>query len=684
VRKRESPPPATVAAVTRHSVSGTGSVRRPDIQGLRAVAVLMVVAFHAGGPISGGFVGVDVFFVISGFVITAMLQREWVASGRIRFRRFYIRRFKRLTPALAVMVAVSTAAAVLVLSPLGPQQTAAKTAAGAMLLSANWVIAGVTGDYFDAPAESNPLLNTWSLSVEEQFYLLFPALLAIGWVIVGRRRGWFGSRATILIVAAVAVVSFALACLGAAGFSVIGDEYTVGFYGPLSRAWEFAVGALLALTVPSIWTPSKKHVPALAIAGAAALVASLWLIDGTVAFPGPWTLLPVVGTLLLILAGTGNVNPVSRALATRPMVKIGDWSYSLYLWHWPLIVFATLLWPQSGWAPRIAAALSFVPAVASYKWVEEPFRNLQGVRVRRGAILATAVVVPPIAIAAIVGSAATRYWTPKYESGEIRVAHEGDIGQVAFHTYVDQHNYPCMPTEIRKHAVTWEGLLRCHQSQPGAAVEVALIGDSHAEHLFLGLAEALPDRNVAYYIVNDRPVVENPDFKRILAFVGDSPSIRTVVLTSYWALRGVPEPGLSATLRSLTERGKAAVVTDDVPDFPFEPFGCKYRKAFFLPPECSQAIGTFQARHTTYFPQLQASVGAATGVRLVSTASYLCDEGDTCDMTRDDRLLYRDPHHLNINGSRFVAQRLVRDAPELASMASGAVAHGSRAEVTLP
>ncbi len=154
--------------------------RRPDIQGLRAVAVLMVVAFHAGLPLRGGFVGVDVFFVISGFVITGMLLRERRATGRIRFGQFYLRRFRRLTPALALMVTVTMIISAAILSPLGTQQVAAKTGIGAMLLAANVVIARMTGRYFDADAATNPLLHTWTLSVEEQFYLAFPALIALG------------------------------------------------------------------------------------------------------------------------------------------------------------------------------------------------------------------------------------------------------------------------------------------------------------------------------------------------------------------------------------------------------------------------------------------------------------------------------------------------------------------------
>ncbi len=177
--------------------AGTAS-RRLDIQGLRAVAVLFVVVYHAGLPLPGGFVGVDIFFVISGFVITSMLHREWLSSSRINFGRFYWRRFKRLTPALALVVVVTVLLSALLLSPMGPQQNAALTGLGSIALVANFVIASTTSGYFDAAAETNPLLNTWSLSVEEQFYVFFPSFLVFGWYLA-RRKAWLRSSPLVIV-----------------------------------------------------------------------------------------------------------------------------------------------------------------------------------------------------------------------------------------------------------------------------------------------------------------------------------------------------------------------------------------------------------------------------------------------------------------------------------------------------
>ncbi len=355
--------------------------RRSDIQGLRAIAVLLVIAFHAQLPLPGGFVGVDVFFVISGFVITGMLMREWGAYGRVRLGHFYFRRFLRLTPALALTVTVVALASIVIQSPFGAQQATARTGIGAMLLSANYVIGHAAGDYFAADAATNPLLNTWSLSVEEQFYLAFPALLLLGWILARRHGG--GLRAPLLIVGAIAVSSFTLSLAWSFGSSLMtqitgyfGGPESFAFYSSLTRAWEFAVGALLALLLTRLAPLRRGARRAVGLVGAAAVVAAAVLVRDSAPFPGLAAVLPVTGTLLLILAGSHGTEGVSRLLSTRPLVFIGDLSYSWYLWHWPLIVFAALLFPNQPLVLVTAAAASFLPALLSYRLVEQPLRRV--------------------------------------------------------------------------------------------------------------------------------------------------------------------------------------------------------------------------------------------------------------------------------------------------------------------
>lgn len=580
--------PATVDAA-RPTVSGVGGPnRRLDIQGLRALAVLIVVAFHAGLPMPGGFVGVDVFFVISGFVITAMLMREWSSTGRIRLGRFYVRRFKRLTPALALTVAVVMLASLLLLSPLGGgQQTAAKTAIGAMLLAANVVIARTTGDYFDSPAESNPLLNMWSLSVEEQFYLVFPAVLLIGWILGRRTRR--PELAPVIVVGLVGVISFAFALAGSIGITIpLIPEALVGFYGPATRAWEFAVGALLALGGAKLAISSRFALPVM-VTGAAMLAASLWLITGATPFPGVWTLLPVVGTLLLIAAGSSDT-VVTRALASEQMVAIGDRSYSIYLWHWPFIVFAHLLWPGSSLVLLAAAALSFIPAYASYRWVEQPIRALPVTRGVPLARLVAVTVIPPIALAGALGLAArSGFWDTTIKDYQVAIqrSHAGEVAECTDEAWTK-------PNEC-----TW------NSDAPGRPVY--LVGDSHADHFSEALISAtksvsrplvsLSENGCAYLPCSLRWSDQGPEWdancalypKQTESYLQSATPGLVVIANSYWWFRddsgvAVGRPGeaptheipgrldalafgLTEAVRALQDAGHTVLLVQAVPQW---------------------------------------------------------------------------------------------------------------------
>ena len=302
---------------------------RPDVQGLRAIAVAIVVAYHAGFVLDGGFVGVDAFFVISGFVITRMLLREGSTTGKFSFSNFYLRRVRRILPALAVALTGTLLLGIL-LAPLGAQTTAARTGIAASLINANSYLtkAGGGGGYFGVDAAANPLLHTWSLAVEEQFYLVFPALLALAWRFGRRKRLNVHASSSRLLIGAIAI-SFAL-CLLLTGrhLDPWGYGRQIAFYAAAPRAWEFAAGALIAALPRQISARSSRTGLATGIAGLAILGwATLAFSDATV-FPGAAALVPVVGTMMLIAAGSAAKNPVSTVLGTRPMRYIGDISYA--------------------------------------------------------------------------------------------------------------------------------------------------------------------------------------------------------------------------------------------------------------------------------------------------------------------------------------------------------------------
>ena len=404
---------STVTADHAESTPREGSAaahrRRRDVQGLRALAVALVVAFHAGLPLRGGYVGVDVFFVISGFVITGMLSAEHARTGTIGFVAFYSRRVRRILPALAVTVAVVAVLAAFLLNPIGPQQETAKTGEAASVFVANFQLYRNPAGYFDASVVRNALLHTWSLSVEEQFYLAFPAVLSGAWFVVSRWRKRGSSVGGVaVVVAGVAGLSFMLS-LALSGSSANGGAGTnsarFAFYSSPTRAWEFLAGALVALLISSFRRISRSTAVVTGVVGLAAILVSAIAFDWTTSFPGSAALLPVVGTCLVIIGGTASQQGVTAMLSVRPVVRVGDLSYSWYLWHWPFIVFAAAIWPASGTAVAlIASVLSLIPAALSYTLVENRFRFRTDLVGRRVLPLALVCIAVPLVLCASVVS----------------------------------------------------------------------------------------------------------------------------------------------------------------------------------------------------------------------------------------------------------------------------------------
>ena len=405
-KRQETPCRYAENALQTHNHTPSGGFRN-DIQGIRAVAVALVVVYHANVFLPGGFIGVDVFFVVSGFVITRMLLKELGADNRISFRRFYLRRIRRLLPALGAMLTGTLLLSIL-FAPLAIQQTTAKTGASGALVNANTYLtqAGKDGGYFGVAAESNPLLHTWSLAVEEQFYLFFPALLALGWV-VAIRRNQNARRITALVLITIAAVSFPMSLFITTGrINPTGQGVPFAFYSAPSRAWEFAAGGLVALSTATLMRMGKRLTTALALVGVGLLAWSSLAFDEGTLFPGSAALLPVIGTVLLIAAGESQApNFVNQLLGTTPMQKIGDLSYSWYLWHWPFIVFAISVWPSTPNMKLWAAIASLVPAWVSYHFIESPIRFQPKPRTRNTLVLGLTCVVAPLLAALALNAA---------------------------------------------------------------------------------------------------------------------------------------------------------------------------------------------------------------------------------------------------------------------------------------
>ena len=354
---------------------------RPDIDGLRAVAVALVILFHAGLGFPGGFIGVDVFFVISGFLITQLLTRE-IDEQTFTFAGFWARRIGRIVPAATTMTLAVLVMGFFLLLP-SDYVDLGLCAIAQQCMASNVYLWKTTG-YFAGPAEMNPLLHTWSLAVEEQFYLGYPLFLAL---FRGARIGW---RATGL--ATLAVASFLLSCYGTSHFP------SATFFLLPTRAWEIAIGGLVCYLPPPSWI-GRRGVTLAGCAAAASIVAASWLYNSSTPFPGVAAAVPCLAAATLIYVNGVRTSAISRFLSSKPLVTVGLASYSLYLWHWPLLAFARY-WSPSGFplGVRLAAMTAgVVLALLSWRFIENPLRRIA--RVSRsgqcyaGAAIAAAVIV---------------------------------------------------------------------------------------------------------------------------------------------------------------------------------------------------------------------------------------------------------------------------------------------------
>jgi peptidoglycan/LPS O-acetylase OafA/YrhL len=350
----------------------------PEIQGLRALAVLMVIIFHAEIPLQGGFLGVDVFFVISGFVIGCTLINELESTNSIDFIRFYSQRFRRLLPALAVML-VTVATFGILFNPIGSQISTAMTGIAASLFTANGFLYVSSPGYFSPSSDLNPLLHTWSLAVEEQFYFIFPIFIYSAWRLSKKSRfEILNEHGLFIFILVFSVVSFILSLGMSYGFNLstgISAPTQFAFYASPTRAWEFAAGTLLALMLTRSAQPNKKFIEFLGVTGLITLLYSSVMIDRNMVFPGWIVLLPVIATLFIICAACAPNNIISTLLSKKIAVWIGERSYSWYLWHWPFVVFTRAFMPESTLAIVFASALSLIPAAATYKYIENPIRK---------------------------------------------------------------------------------------------------------------------------------------------------------------------------------------------------------------------------------------------------------------------------------------------------------------------
>jgi peptidoglycan/LPS O-acetylase OafA/YrhL len=650
VREGELLPELPTAA---HGAPEHKTKYRGDIDGLRAVAVVPVVLFHAGvSGISGGFVGVDVFFVISGFLISQIIASE-IGEQRFSLARFYERRVRRILPAFLFVTAITFLASLILLLPqdlarFGDSLQAASLSGSNILF---WL---ESGDYFANKSDLKPLLHTWSLGVEEQFYVVFPLLL----MAVSRLRGW---RFLKLIAVISLVLSLALSVYAT-------DHYSIAaFYLLPTRAWELLAGTILAIgVVPPL--KRRLHAEIVAALGLAAIVAGILLFNGATPFPGWAAIAPVAGAAMIIHAGsTSTQTLVGRLLSTAPMRWIGLISFSLYLWHWPLIVFTKYYFiePSLG-LMSVVVALSFVLAYLTWRFVEQPLRRAKPGGSPRGPLV--------IGVAALAVSACAGVVLAKTDGFPGRIS-----PQIVRLSEKATHQGPrrdCGFAYDKKRTVD----TLCVLGAPGVAPTFLIVGDSHADAMAAAAFEAGARVGQSGYQISAtgyRPVLGyrkrgepekyaylNP---LVVKLLDTHPEVREIIVVGYWKAATVTDDYIDAQGRRVSgpvamSRGLNALIdrypdrrflvttsTADSPSFGGQPAA---RAAMFHRPfDPRVPRAEFDASRAAYAGILT-QLAAKPNVRLMDLAARTCDAA-YCHGQLGGRLLYTDDNHLS-----FVASRL--------------------------
>lgn len=644
---------------------------RPDVEGLRAVAILLVVAAHARVPgLDGGFVGVDVFFVLSGFLITGLLVHELRSTHRVDLPAFYARRIRRLLPALVTMLAVTAAAAALLLAPL-EQQPQVKSFGAAALWLSNFHFALSDLDYFGAAAESNLVLHTWSLGVEEQFYLLWPAWL----MFLLRAWTWQGGQLLVHRLKGGLIATF-LISLGLSIFLTYTSP-RLAFYMMPARVWQFAAGALVYLYTVDSRFLSARATQTAGWAGLALVVGSALLIDKQTPYPGFGAIAPTIGTALVLASYTGLPRVgAGRVLSSGVMQRLGRVSYSWYLWHWPVLVLGATLVPAESLMARVALAmLALGIAVVSHRLVEAPVRRSQWWGSRHG-ITFSAAGVSMLVLCFLVFAWANRLpeWGRSPEQDRFTAVRSDLPGIYAFGCDDWFHS-----AEVKQ----------CVVGPEHAKNTAVIMGDSVALQWFPAVAKTFEKAGWRLVVLTKSacPMVDEPVFyarigrryteceawraEAIRLVANMKPDVVLLGSANSYPLDDSQwREGSQRILDSISGAAGHVFVIRGTPVLPFDGPGCLSRETWrerylSLPTVCVTA----RSDAPQIFDQLKRAAAGYGNVQLLDFNGLICPSGQ-CKAAQGDSIVFRDSQHVTASFIEGLTDRVeAAVAPALSGVA---------------
>lgn len=664
---------------------------RNDIDGLRAVAILPVVFYHANVKgFEGGFIGVDVFFVISGYLITSLLLEEIRTTGSVNLASFYARRARRLLPALLLVVLVALALGAITLTPVGGEQKAlGRSAIAALLFHSNFYFANKTGGYFDAPSESLPLLHTWSLGVEEQFYFIWPLIMVACIRVAGGRNFSKYFIFSLGILFAVSLIYSYLATLG--------DSQTAhfAFFMLTARAWELVIGALLAYALPHLSAPKPALGAALSALGVGAILFAATHFRAGMPYPGIAAIVPTVGTSAVIVGCTMAPDGlVRRLLSSRILVGIGLVSYSWYLWHWPLLVYGRMAATAetASVVGLLLIALSFAFAVLTYLYVEQPIRTHRfTASFSELKILSAAAMAIIVAVGSAQGLVEYSKYLKEHGPGyDYLTLAQKDVGW---------SRHRCLH-DGDEDFVALKPIKSCIERPEGARHYIMLWGDSHADHYAGMLENVTKSHNLGIlprtmsgcppllnvHIRTNGKDRKNCDqfnrevFKEIQAGVA-SGEITAIVISARWtqyvgkpSIAGNPfyhelldgdspasdQPallalGLSSTLKALSKLGVKILIIKPIPEQLHNVPNCL---AWKTAEQCSVKLDRAEAHRSLAQNAIKTAISNVSGTQLWDPFGPMCDD-EICLVKRDGIVMYRDDDHLSYSGAVWLSSKFM-------------------------
>ena len=659
---------------------------RPDIDGLRAIAIISVVFYHAGFPgFPGGFVGVDVFFVISGYLITALLFNEAVNHGHVSLSAFYARRVRRLMPAALLVVAITLLLGGLFLPPASSEQRSLARSAMAMaFFGSNFFFFKNTGGYFDAPSFSLPLLHTWSLSIEEQYYLIWPLLMMLFFRFTKTPQVVEKMRRRVICALGMMLIASLVLCV-----STTSKHQSFTFYLLPARVWEFAIGGIIGLVGQSFYTRLRRYAEALALGGLALIIYSVAALSHSTPFPGWAAMFPVFGTALLIVGLNANEHGVARhMLCAKPLVLVGLLSYSWYLWHWPLLSIYRIynMGAENLLHNALLVALALGLAYLTFIWIERPIRLHRPwlfSHVRSTLFVGLGICLTTVLLAS--GLWAWRNHQKSLPEYKQIFKARGDL---------PPYQMSCSPPKNWEHGV----LVReeCTQGPDKQHPKIILWGDSHADHLMPMMMEAFPNASVSQLTMpgcipvigyDSRAAVKSQtcqDFnQRVLREIAElkAKGLEGVVISARWhsylwhqsislfeqqsgsitadaekraLARADMQASLDAMLSSLEKIGVRVAILAPSPELIYPPLQCLALRGDSY---CNVPRKINESFITDATSALSDVVSRHSNTRLIQLMDFFCDT-ETCYAKRNGKILYFDSNHLTATAARELGHHL--------------------------